>query len=94
MEANCKILKTDKYVYSVLVLLWFALNGYWSWIVFHRRSQYASYVHKIVMIIPMLKLIDVFAYALFLNECPWVASETYFPARYLIMTLITVSSIY
>lgn len=45
-------------------------------------------------ILPILKLADSFAYLLFIRQCPWTAEETYFPARYLIMTLITVASIY
>lgn len=49
---------------------------------------------KILIIIPILKLIDTFSYYLFLGQCPWVTEDTEFEAKYLIMLLVTVSSIY
>ena len=46
------------------------------------------------MILPILKLVDTFAYFLFLKQCPWITESVEFSSKYLIMALVTVSSIY
>lgn len=56
--------------------------------------MYTTLLQKMLLILPVLKLIDTFAYYLFLKQCPWITEETEFKSKYLIMTLVTVSSIY
>ena len=51
-------------------------------------------IQKILMVIPCLKLADSFSYYLFINQCPWATEKDEFAAKYLIMALVTLSSVY
>jgi len=90
---DCKLFFADEEVFLLIVLVWVIVLGLWivlNW----KKSRYTTLLQKILIVLPILKLIDTLAYYLFLKQCPWATDKTEFTTKYLIMSLVTVSSIY
>ncbi|CDW85908.1 UNKNOWN [Stylonychia lemnae] len=70
--------------YVILSIGWIVL----TWSVFDRHS---SSLQRALLAVPVLKLLQVLIYGIYVGECPWVNQ---IQARYMMMALVTISTIY
>ena len=90
---DCSRFRMDKLLFFLVVMAWtLILLSYFVLNCTMRRNT--MILQRILMIIPILKLIHCGAYYLFLTQCPWITKSTEFTTKYLIMALVTISSIY
>jgi hypothetical protein len=70
--------------YGLIIILWiFSISVLY-------RSQ-VNILQKAMLIIPVFKLLRLSIYTVYISECPWTDHLT---GRYLMMALVTVSTIY
>ena len=69
------------------MIWWLLLNLY-------IYKQNVTLLQKILTVIPVLKFLSAISYYLFLKQSPWITDENEFFSKYLIMTLVTISSIF
>lgn len=70
--------------YSILLSIWLVS----VWFLYEESSMI---LQKALLVIPAFKLMRVLIYGMYIGECPWKDQLT---ARYLMMALVTVSTIY
>jgi len=94
LNIDCDRLASRETVFFFITVSWIGILTWWVLKNCHFFKTQTTVLQKLLLIIPVLKLIDTLAYYLFLKQCPWLTEENEFASKYLIMTLVTVSSIY
>lgn len=63
----------------------------WGLLVWKKYREYSTPLQRGLLMVPVLKLIQVFLYGIYVGDCPWMNQ---LKARYLMMGLFTVSTIH
>lgn len=70
--------------YGLIIIIWImALSVYYS--------NQPNTLQKAMLVIPIFKLLRIAIYTFYINDCPW---NDHLTGRYLMMALVTVSTIY
>jgi len=89
---NCQIVTSMQGYYAMISCVYLLLCMFW---VQQTWSQYANNqdasLQKSLTAIPVLKLFQVTIYTAYTGSCPW---DNQIQARYLLMALVTLSTIY
>lgn len=54
-------------------------------------DEYSTTLQRALLAIPSLKFVQVFIYGIYVGECPW---SNQVQAKYMLMALVTVATIY
>ena len=80
--------------FLVIMFWWLGILVWWLFLNLYLQKQNVTLLQKMLTAIPILKFLSAVSYYLFLKRSPWIDDENEFFAKYLIMTLVTISSIY
>lgn len=94
IRVDCQNLFNSEMIFLAITCTWLIICVWWCLLNCKFYKNQTTMLQKLLTILPLLKLVDTFAYYLFLQQCPWISERTEFAAKYLIMALVTVSSIY
>ena len=66
----------------------------WAFLTWSVYKEHAMYLQKLLIALPILKALEVFIFSIYISECPWSDAESQLSAKYLVMALISISTIY
>lgn len=90
---NCQLVTSMQGYYGMLSIIYLTTCLVWAqqtWSEYEQLTDGAC-LQKSLLAIPVLKLIQVTIYTAYTGSCPW---ENQIQARYLLMALVTLSTIY
>ena len=77
--------------YSYFSLAFLCLSALWIWLVWRKYRDEASALQRSLTLLPLLKLIHVYAYGSYVRDSPW---SDQFQTRYLMMIIVTIATVY
>ena len=88
---DCELVRSIQTYYIFFTSGYLLLSFIWVLLVWHCYHEHSTSLQRGLMALPILKLIQVFTYGIYVGECPW-ANQMH--ARYMMMALVTVSTMY
>jgi hypothetical protein len=68
LSVDCELLLSSESVFMAIAIAWFVISLIWFLLNSHFYKTQTTLLQRLLMVIPILKLIDTFAYYLFLKQ--------------------------